>query len=69
MLSERINSHRSDIRNRNITDKPVAAHLNMANHCIDDMELTIIEKIRNDDTNLRRIRENRWINILQTIKA
>ena len=60
-----MNSHRADIKHRR-TEKPVAAHFTSPNHTIDDLQVLVIETIKKEDTILRKIKEARWISILET---
>ena len=48
LLHIRMNSHRSDINTRK-TDKPVAAHFNLPDHSLDDLQVIGIEKIHTND--------------------
>ena len=60
-INIRMNGHRSDIRT-NKTEKPVAAHFCQPDHCIDDLEVRGIEKIRDHgSTQWRKHRESYWI--------
>ena len=64
-LNERLNSHRSDIKRKNI-DKPVAAHFNKPGHSSTDLAVMVIDQLWGNDSVIRKIREERWITILQT---
>ena len=64
-LNERLNSHRSDIKRKNI-DKPVAAHFNKPGHSSTDLAVMVIDQLWGNYSVLRKIREERWITILQT---
>ena len=44
-LNERINGHRSDIVNKKIDDKPVAAHFNSPQHTLEDLQVMVIEQL------------------------
>ena len=65
-LNERMNGHRSDIVNKKIDDKPVAAHLNSPQHTLEDLQVMVIEQLWKRDTPLRKIRESKWSTLLQT---
>ena len=64
-LHIRINGHRSDIHTQK-TDKPVAAHFNLPDHTLDDLQVMGIEKFH-DDTEWRKHRESYWIFTLDTL--
>ena len=59
-LHIRMNDHRSDIHTQE-TDKPVAAHFNLPDHTLDDLQVMGIKKIHNNDTEWRKHRESYWI--------
>ena len=65
-LHIRMNGHRSDIHTQK-TDKPVAAHFNLPDHTLDDLQVMGIEKIHNNDTEWRKHRESYWIFTLDTL--
>ena len=64
--NERMNGHRFDIVNKKIDDKPVAAHFNSPQHTLEDLQVMVIEQLWKRDTPLRKIRESKWITLLQT---
>ena len=65
-LHIRINGHRSDINTRK-TEKPVAAHFNQPDHCLQDLQVMGIEKIHTNDTTRRKLRESYWIFTMETL--
>ena len=65
-LHIRMNGYRSDIHTWK-TDKPVAAHFNLPDHTLDDLQVMGIEKIHNNDTEWRKHRESYWIFTLDTL--
>ena len=65
-LHIRMNGHRSDIHTQK-TDKPVAAHFNLPDHTLDDLQVMGIKKIHNNDTEWRKHRESYWIFTLDTL--
>ena len=63
-LKDRVDEHLRDIRlNR---DKPVATHFNSNNHSIHNVQVSVLEKVHGQSKSLRLIRENDWINRLNT---
>ena len=59
--------HHSDIWAKKI-EKPVAAHFSQPNHSLEDLEVSGIEKIREDGTmQWIRQRESYWIIQLKTL--
>ena len=58
-----LNGYRSDIHNKRLV-KPVAAHFNTPGHSTDDLSIMVIEKIKNEDPDLRKKRESYWIHHL-----
>ena len=65
-LNERMNGHRFDIVNKKIHEKPVAAHFNSLQHTLEDLQVMVIEQLWKRDTPLRKIRDSKWITLLQT---
>ena len=64
-IKHRIKEHVWDIRGKR--DKVVAVHFNSADHSENDAKFCIIEALNpNRSTTYRRIREEFWINKLQT---
>ena len=50
------------------TDKPAAAHFNLPDHSLDDLQLSHgIEKIHNNGMGWRKHRESYWIFTLDTM--
>ena len=64
-LNEKLNSHRSNIKNKAL-DKPVALYFNKPGHNISDLQVMVIDQLWRNDTVLRKIREERWIATLDT---
>lgn len=64
-LHIRMNGHRSDVTTTKL-EKPVAAHFNLQDHSLDDLKVMGIEKIWNNDTDRRKLRERFWILELRT---
>ena len=63
-LKERIEEHLRDIRlNR---DKPMATHFNSSTHSMDNVQVSILEKVHGQSKALRLIRRSDWINNLNT---
>ena len=60
-IHKRTISHRSDIRLRKTAKKPVAAHFNVTDHTITDMQVILVDKTPTNDNALRKSRESRWI--------
>ena len=44
----------------------MAANFTSPNHTIDDLQVLVIEKIKKDDTILRKIKEAQWISVIET---
>ena len=65
-LHTRMSGHRSDIRTGKI-DKPVAAHFTQPDHSLEDLQVMGIQKIYQENTTLRKLRENYWISTLGTL--
>lgn len=64
-IKERVKEHIWDIRA--FRDKPVSIHFNSSAHSENDIKFNIIESINNNKSTIyRRIREEFWINKLQT---
>ena len=47
-------------------DYSVRQYLNTRDHTVEDTTVMVIERLRMDDPVLRKIRESRWINLLDT---
>ena len=58
-----MNGHRSDIKRR-VPDKLVATHFNSMNHSVDNLTVTVIDRLYKQDTVIRKLREDWWINTL-----
>ena len=65
-LHIRMNGHRSDI-NRNLPEKPVAAHFNAPGHSADDLSVMVIERVLRGDAAHRKARESFWIYTLRSL--
>ncbi len=65
-LHIRLNGHRSDVKTKKL-DKPVAAHFNLPDHSIEDLEVMGIEKIHDNDPGRRKLRESYWIFKLESL--
>ena len=65
-LHIRMNGHRSDINTRK-TDKPVAAHFNLPDHLLDDLQVMGIGKIHTNNAGWKKHRERYWIFTLETM--
>lgn len=65
-LHVRMNGHRSDINTKKL-EKPVAAHFNQPDHSLKDLKVMGIEKIHNNDTERRKLRERYWIFELRSL--
>ena len=63
-LYTRIQNHLSTVRHNK--DEPVPNHFNTEGHTIDNFKMIGIEKIKQDNTDMRRIRESFWIKKLKT---
>ena len=69
-LHIRVNSHRSDIRNKKTQKSAVAKHFNRRGHSMDDLTIMVIEKIPKRDVQTRRgceKHERKWIGKLRTL--
>ena len=64
-LQDRFAEHRGYVTNRHI-HKATGYHFNLPGHRISDMEVTILEKIINKDTQYRKTRERMWIERFNT---
>ena len=65
-LRVRLTGHRSDIKNRRI-EKPVAKHFSLPGHSIDDLKIMTIEKIHREDSEYRKRKESRWIEMIRSL--
>lgn len=65
-LHIRLNGHRSDVKTRKL-EKPVAAHFNLPDHDISDLQIMGIERINTEYTRRRKERESYWIFELQCL--
>ena len=69
-LHIRLNSHRSDIKNKKTQKSALAKHFNLRGHSMNDLMIMVIEKIPNGDVQTRRGREKHereWISTLHTL--
>ena len=64
-LSIRFRQHRGYVRNREI-EKSTGEHFNKPGHTMADTKITIIEKIRSQDPQLRKVRESLFIQKFNT---
>ena len=64
-LRERFSQHKSDIVNKKYVN-PVSEHFNQAGHYISDLHITVIEKVKNNNTQYRKEREHFFINKFNT---
>jgi len=62
------NGHCSDIQKGKI-EKPMAAHFNLPDHSLQDLQVMRIEKIQRDDAAQRKLRESNWIYTLGTLAS
>ena len=65
-LHLRMNGHRSDIRLKKTTEKPVAHHFCSPGHKLDHLSVMVVDQTPLGDTVLRKNREARWIRCLKT---
>ena len=59
-LAIRFGQHRGYVRNKEL-QKATGAHFNQAGHQMADMKITILEKVKSTDPQLRKIRESHYI--------
>ena len=59
-LAIRFGQHRGYVRNKEL-QKATGAHFNQAGHQMADMKITILEKVKSADPQLRKIRESHYI--------
>ena len=64
-LHVRLTGHRSDIKHRRI-EKPVAKHFSLPDHSMEDLKLMVIEKIHREDSEYRKRKESRWIEMIRS---
>ena len=64
-LVERISEHKGYIT-RALKHKATGEHFNLPGHRLADMEVTIIEKIFNEDLKFRKQKEQMWIETFNT---
>ena len=60
-LKERFLEHKGYVSN-NMLNKATGAHFNQKGHRISDMEISVVEKIFNNDAQFRKQREKMFIN-------
>jgi hypothetical protein len=63
-VKDRIKEHEADVRLKR--KKPVADHFNGKNHDIEDMTVTVLEKIMDKGKYYRQMKELEWIKKLET---
>jgi hypothetical protein len=61
LISQRFAEHRGYVRNRKL-EKATGAHFNLPGHSMADMKITIIEKVKSDDPQMKKLRESHFIN-------
>ena len=64
-LQARFADHRGYVTNKHL-NKATGVHFNLPGHSIADMEVTILEKVLNKDSNFRKIRETFFIEKFNT---
>ena len=64
-LQDRFSDHLGYVRNTHLT-KATGFHFNQPGHKISDMQITIIEKLHNFDSQFRKKREEMYINDFNT---
>ena len=64
-LATRFGQHKGYVRNR-MMEKATGSHFNLKGHCISDMQVVILEKIRSPDEAFRKEREKMFINMFNT---
>ena len=65
MIKERFAEHRGYVNTKN-KSKTTGAHFNTRGHATSDMEITVIEKVFNQDAQFRKQREKLWIQKFNT---
>jgi len=67
-LKQRFNQHLAYVRSTNENQKPTATgeHFNLPGHSIDNMKVSILEKVSQDSITYRKIRESFYINKFET---
>ena len=65
-LHIRMNGHRGDIYHRCL-DKPVSAHFNSSDHNLQHLSIMVLEVMRSQNEDIRKMRENFWIFHLQSL--
>ena len=55
----RMNSHRLDINRKKIKKKPATGHFNTQGHSVEDMVVTVIDRLWKDDHVPRKNRESK----------
>ena len=64
-LYERFQNHLSAIKKK--TPSPIPDHFNSGDHTVNNLEIVCVEKNRDRDIHLRKIRETFWIHKLNTL--
>ena len=64
-LRVHLTGHRSDIKHRRI-EKPVAKYFSLPDHSIDDLQVMVMEEIHREDSEYRKRKESRWIEIIRS---
>lgn len=64
-LNQRVKGHLWDIRG--YKEKPVAMHFNQIKDKLDDLQVQVIEDVKDKSLYYRKIREEFWMNKLNTV--
>ena len=64
-LKDRFAEHQGYVRDKDLT-KATGQHFNTRGHSIYDMQITILEHVKNADEVFRKIREKMYINLFNT---
>ena len=62
-LCVHLTGHRSDIKHRRI-EKPVAKHFPLPDHSLEDLTIMVIGVIHREDSEYRKRKESRWIEMI-----
>ena len=65
MLKDRFSEHKGYVNNNNIS-KTTGMHFNQKGHSVSNMQITIIEKVYNQDSQYRKQREKMFIQKFNT---
>ena len=61
-----LTGHRLDIKHRRI-EKLVAKHFTLPDHSVEDLTIMAIEVIHREDSEYRKLKESRWIEIFRSL--